>query len=127
MAKKRLEKSIVKGFTGARPSSGGGVIVCEAVVTGFVGLQAFGFSLTLCRHSQNLNLAYSDVFSWFCFVLGLVYVCLLGPEKLVWTFGQKQNGYFTGYIVYRCISLFKLCQILGNHAFFFGLLALLWF
>ena len=30
-------------------------------MTGFVGLQTFGFQLTLCRYSQNLNLAHSDV------------------------------------------------------------------
>ena len=30
-------------------------------MTGFVGLQTFGFLLTFCRHSQNLNLAHGDV------------------------------------------------------------------
>ena len=34
-------------MTGARPRSGGGVIVGEGVVTGFVGFQTFGFTLQI--------------------------------------------------------------------------------
>ena len=55
---------------------------------GFVGMQTFAFFLNLCKHSQNLNLAYSDILIGSFFVLGFVYVCLVGPDKLVWTFGQ---------------------------------------
>ena len=40
-------------------------MVCEGVVTGFVGVQTCGFLLTLCRYSQNLNYAHSDVLTSF--------------------------------------------------------------
>ena len=39
---KETYQSILKGFTGVMPSSGGDVIVCEGFVTGFSGLQPFG-------------------------------------------------------------------------------------
>ena len=44
-------------------------------MTGFVGLETFGSLLTLCRHSQNLNLVYNDVLVLFC--LG-VCLCVFG-------------------------------------------------
>ena len=39
---KETRESILKGCTGARPSSGGGVIVFEGFVTDFIGFQPFG-------------------------------------------------------------------------------------
>ena len=57
------------------PSSGGGVIVCEGFVTGFIGLLTFSSLLTLSKHSQNLKQAHSDVLVGFVLFWGLfIYV-----------------------------------------------------
>ena len=55
---------------------GGGVIVYNGAVTGFVGVQTFGFLLTLFRHSQNLDQAYSDILISSVLFWGL-FLCVL--------------------------------------------------
>ena len=45
-------------------------------MTGFVGLQAFSFLLTLCRHFQNLKQAYSDVLVGYV-MFWVLFLCVL--------------------------------------------------
>ena len=45
-------------------------------MTGFVGVQTFGFLLTLSRHSQNLAQAHSDVLVGFV-LFWVLFLCVL--------------------------------------------------
>ena len=44
-------------------------------------------------------------------------MCFVGPEEARLDLWAGKIGCFAVSIVYRCINLFKICQILGNPTF----------